>query len=522
VSKKILIYCYILSIIAYVPSVACAWCSYPVAYFSGPRQVYCGDWATYTSSSYDPDGCDIYETWSAQGAVWPYDVGAGRSFTTKWCTTGPKSVNLRVQDDDEPCCCGYGPNCWDKVSYMGRSVTVYPVNIVSINAQEESVPLSAYTTFTVTTDPPNHYGCIVWSGGDSPPSGSGESYTPRWDTAGWKTVTATGCSNNMQKQVAVVVVDKVVKAGTTDEGPLYVCLGDTVSLEAKPFPAGVPFASGEPWWEIYYCPPGANPSLNPTSGSSTTTLSNLTVPGNYDIWATGGFYDMGDIITVTVMGVDITSSGNCILMLADGSAWTTDTALGNPPGGTYEWDAFTSGTAHVTLEDWDCPTVKIHPTAASSDPWDLTLKVTYTYCGNSCSDEKLMTIVTPESTTSTGGILNEYGSGPSRRVRRYYYHGIKDQFSVIIPITGIPCDEELSWVEGMQGWQKTGPGATANYSADGGFPGGIVVRDELECSVTCTYAKYLQLLTVGGGGTSPEYYIILDPTDYSGERLWKE
>jgi len=99
-------------------------------------------------------------------------------------------------------------------------------------------------------------------------------------------------------QFTFVGVDKVVKAGTSDEGPIYVCPCETVDLEAKPSPPGMSFPSGEPHWEIVSKPDGANPSLNPTSGSATTTLSGITKLGDYVIRAKCGGSASGDTIIV--------------------------------------------------------------------------------------------------------------------------------------------------------------------------------------------------------------------------------
>jgi PKD repeat protein len=103
--------------------------------------------------------------------------------------------------------------------------------------------------------------------------------------------------------VYVVKVDKVVEAGTTNEGPLYVCPDDTVNLQAKPYPAGVPFPSGEPYWKIVSQPSGANAYLSPSSGSATTTLSSLGKPGEYVVKAKCGNNDTGHTITVKVVEV---------------------------------------------------------------------------------------------------------------------------------------------------------------------------------------------------------------------------
>ncbi len=117
------------------------------------------------------------------------------------------------------------------------------------------------------------------------------------DDGGWRSQYSDSC------RVYVVEVDKVVKSGTADEGPLYVCLNGTVDLQAKPNPAGASFPTGEPHWSIENQPSRANATLNPSSGSATTTLGNLTKPEDYIVKAKCGNSDTGDSITVTVVEV---------------------------------------------------------------------------------------------------------------------------------------------------------------------------------------------------------------------------
>jgi len=101
--------------------------------------------------------------------------------------------------------------------------------------------------------------------------------------------------------VYVVKVNKIVENGTTNEGPLYKCLNGTVNLEAKPYPEGCSFPSNEPQWLIIEKPSGSVPSLNPSSGSS-TTLSNLSKPGKYVVKARCGNNDQGDTIDIYTFG----------------------------------------------------------------------------------------------------------------------------------------------------------------------------------------------------------------------------
>jgi len=182
--------------------------------------------------------------------------------------------------------------------------------------------------------------------------------TCKYSSAGVKTVTLTvtdndnpdccnsnpGCSdksNSTNRTVTIVKVEKVVKAGTTNEGPLYPgCPGTPVSLEAKPSPAGASFPAGEPHWTIESQPTGASASLNPTYGSATTTLSGLNKWGNYVVRAKCGAFDTGDTITVTFALVNETGwleypdpgdqiPDNCSPYLCDGEDATLFDGCGN-------------------------------------------------------------------------------------------------------------------------------------------------------------------------------------------------
>jgi hypothetical protein len=169
----------------------------------------------------------------------------------------------------------------------------------SVTSNKASACVGCDITFTATTDPTGYEDDVEWSGGGEPATGSGATFTTHWDTSGTKTVTAELCDSEESKQVTIVKVDKVVESGTTDEGPIYVCPDDTVSLEAKPNPSDASFPSGEPHWSIQSQPEGASASLSSSSGSATTTLSGLTKLGEYVIKAQCGDSDSGDTIIVS-------------------------------------------------------------------------------------------------------------------------------------------------------------------------------------------------------------------------------
>jgi hypothetical protein len=128
---------------------------------------------------------------------------------------------------------------------------------------------------------------------------SAGSYTVRLKV--WDHDSCYGLGSDKPSECTVIVtaveVDKIVKQGTTNEGPLYtVCPGDTVTLEAKPNPSGADFPSLAPQWTLEK-PEGSNAFLTYSWGS-TTTLQFTDVPGEYIVTAKCGDYDSGDTITV--------------------------------------------------------------------------------------------------------------------------------------------------------------------------------------------------------------------------------
>lgn len=159
-------------------------------------------------------------------------------------------------------------------------------------------------TYAALTNPQNSHPYVdfTWDtdGGDYSLSSGTSLCTVSWDTPGTKRLTAYCGSSSAYVDITVYVkVDKIVEEGTTDEGPLYVvCITDTVDLEAKPYPEEASFPDGEPHWLYVSGPAGAYPLMNPTYGSSTTTVSGFLHPGTYQFRAKCGDSDVGDTISV--------------------------------------------------------------------------------------------------------------------------------------------------------------------------------------------------------------------------------
>jgi len=140
----------------------------------------------------------------------------------------------------------------------------------------------------------------------------------------------SGCEDHTDtttRTIRVVKVDKVVMDGYSDEGPLYLCVDGSVVLRAEPYPSGS-FPTGEPHWTIESQPTGADADLSSDTGA-TTTLSNLTKPGDYEIKAKCGSSDAGDTIIVTT--VEVASVGQSATEECSGES-ITFTATASPSG----------------------------------------------------------------------------------------------------------------------------------------------------------------------------------------------
>jgi hypothetical protein len=181
-----------------------------------------------------------------------------------------------------------------------------------------------------------------------------------------------------------VEVAEVVKEGTTDEGPLYVCVGGTRDLEAKPNPSDATFPLDGPNWTIEEPqPPGAEAYLSDSTGP-TTTLGCLTEPGDYDVKARCGDFDTGDTITVTAFDVEIDTPSSFPAYVG----LNTDLPLGSTvtpagaSGGTFSWSKV-SGPGSVTFT----PSSSAEdPSFSADEAGQYTVEVQYTKDGTTASD----------------------------------------------------------------------------------------------------------------------------------------
>jgi len=260
---RLVIYIFGLTIVVCATARVYACCEEPVAYFTGPPFVYCGDEATFTCTSTDADSSISSRYWIASGGT--PSTGTASTFTTKWCTAGIKLVTLTVWDSD--CSVGCCPN---KSDSYNRDFGVPPVAIDSVSSDKDAACAGCTITFTATTIPPDKYGCLEWSGGGTPATGSGQTFTTSWSTAGTKTVTASCCGSSKPKQVTIVEVASV--ASDKNEA----CDGENVTFTVTTNPPG--FGSLVSW----------SGGGTPATGSGATFTTKWSTGGTKTVTATCG------------------------------------------------------------------------------------------------------------------------------------------------------------------------------------------------------------------------------------------
>ena len=244
----------------------------------------------------------------------------------------------------------------------------------------------------------------------------------------------------------------------------------------------------------------------------------------------GGEYNH-DSVDVTVVGVDILYCFPHILMYTGDHAADTPTqncvAYGHPSGGTYSWQCSTTDDGMLGIvSGQNTDTAEVKGVAASSSVLDAKITVTYTLGGKTAQDTRSVTVHRPKYTLAYSGYFDQ-----QYRTKRNYFHPVRDQFGGYLYITGMPCDEVVTCIYGLDE-NVTSPGATAYHNKEnedtgdyyGDWPGGIAVKDVLGCPTTqMENSKYKQDIYVGGWLTSPTYYIYMQPLeDDPWPCIWKE
>jgi len=371
-----------------------------------------------------------------------------------------------------------------------------------------------------------------WVFGDGS-TGTGETTTHTYNTIGEKTIeltvtdndstcccpavstTCTDKDDDLSIPITIVKVDKVVKEGTTDDGPLVVCKNGTVDLEAKSDPSIslTQWPPGSPVWSVSG-PEGTDPSLDPEYGSPTTTLSGLTKAGLYSVRAKccSSCSATGDTITIKVIGAPIRVLDSCgdpygkYLVLANpASSSPTEhyaAASGQSSGTTYKW-TITSGSdkAHILGPDTGS-TVALKADAEG----DLTIQLTYTLVGVSCSATLDTAVQKPSQTYSyvTCGPRGGYCSPGWRGAHRDLYYHIRDGEDRPIPharwdewwhCSGFPPPSGCCWA-----------GADADADCDGKVWDHLEVDEALNCDNWGLLCSDWQTIKVSGWPVSGHFW----------------
>jgi len=270
-------------------------------------------------------------------------------------------------------------------------------------------------------------------------------------------------------------------------------------------------------------------SNTPTSSSDTAYLKKLSAEATCDfagaknpkvrvILVDGSDVETAtaatDTCTLNVSGVDITDYPEKILAYINGYTSPTEsaTASGYPSGGTYSW---TENTSETKMEFTSGET---NDTVSFKGLWygDVELTCEYTYGGIIASTSETVTVCRISTNTAYRG---DYSASDSYHFTNYY-HSFSDQDGSRVDKVGVPCQEFITWISG-EPVGTTSDGTTANYSGEGSWASGVGVMDVLGCPAITPDTRHDQFLKAGGWGTSPEYYLDLEPSGISSPSLTK-
>lgn len=139
---------------------------------------------------------------------------------------------------------------------------------------------------------------VDWStdpAGD-PATGSGPTFTTKWDEPGEKTVTAECNTSSEQSQVTVVAVEAIIVDGAdpqTAPQEACLCLAQTIRLRAVRAPQGTSWPSSSPKWTLISKPAGSARTDNDLPDGSAVVEFEPDVAGLYVIKAACGDHDPG-------------------------------------------------------------------------------------------------------------------------------------------------------------------------------------------------------------------------------------
>ncbi len=204
--SKALIWICVMTIVVSTVGTTYACCQFPIASFTAPSSVCVDSVASFNASaSWDPDGTELTYEWAFGAGAYGITGAYTANPTCKYSSSGTKTVWLTVTDDDDPECCWGQYGCSDKSNSTSRTVTV--VGVSSVTSDKNSPVICENVTFTVTTNPSGYGYLVSWSGGGTPATGSGSTFTTHWPCAGGKTVAATCGGSSKSKNVTVSLPD---------------------------------------------------------------------------------------------------------------------------------------------------------------------------------------------------------------------------------------------------------------------------------------------------------------------------
>lgn len=237
-----------------------------------------------------------------------------------------------------------------------------------------------------------------------------------------------------------------------------------------------------------------------------------------------------DTVKFTGIDVDMLYCYPSIVMYTDPYKSDSPTqycvAEGFPSGGTYSWECWTTGTGKLEIVSGEeTGMVLVKGDVPSTAMNDAKIKVTYTKGGFTVEETRSVTVRRPKR-------LGKFAGNFDRQYRtfRNYFHPVFDQFNKLIDMTGMPCDEEVRFVYGLNA-NVTSPGTTGNWPAEldpmfpyGNWKGGVAIKDRLGCPTTqMPNSKYNQDIYAGGWPNLPTFDIYMQPLeDDPWPCIWKD
>ncbi len=153
-----------------------------------------------------PSGHASLIDWSGSGGT-PATGSGTQTFDIQWDTYGHKYV--RAKCDGHIC------------SFCDGSKTVTIKGMAAVSADKLTPCEGENVIFTAYTSPSGNEGSVTWSGGGTPATGTGETFTTKWTTGstGDRTVTATYCGHSKQRTVNVRMDCDCTKKGEPNQVP---------------------------------------------------------------------------------------------------------------------------------------------------------------------------------------------------------------------------------------------------------------------------------------------------------------